>query len=421
MISSSKGKVLDSNPNFFETTKGRIFFIPYTQFYTENKNLGTNVYKQSYFKTENQKYDFVRICDYLYRIVRSEHHFYDIKGEYYRLKIFGIKLFSLLIGPEGKFFKIFNIKLPFKLKPNYDKLFSLLKQYVCFKTNLENCNIVNLFSFSGELNYLAHYMQDIPEIKDLPNKVFALSVYANRNILKMYGFSDPMVLVPYFFMRLGFCEEKIHQYHDGTVCNKFLDYQFANSWSKVQKEKPLTVYMTEYYNLSNYKCHMPIITDEEKTEVEKFLSEKQIPIPFVVINPISVNTAGYSLDFWQDLCNKLRDKGFYCLINADNDSEYNQIGTTCFLPHAQFRYLISKSSALIGLRSGLTAIVADVAPQIHAFIKKIGRNSVQDSLKYWSLKNNINANPDNIYEYDCDQYNEDELLNLVISNLTKSR
>lgn len=417
MISTSNDNVLDSNPNFFETTKGRIFFIPYSQHYTENKNLGTNVYKQSYFKTKNQKNDFVRIRDYLYGLVRSEHHFYDIKGEYFRLKIFGIKVFSLLIGPEGKFLKLLNIKLPFELKPNYDKLFSLLKQYVCFKTNLENCNIVNLFSFSGELNYLAHYMPDIPEIKDLPNKVFALSVYANRNILKMYGFSDPMVLVPYFFMRLGFCEEKIHQYQDGTVCNKFLDYQFANSWSKVQKEKPLTVYMTEYYNLSNYKCHMPIITDEDKKTVEDFLSLNKVNLPFFVINPISVNTDGFSMDFWKELCLRLKDKGYICLINADDKSEYRILGTTCFLPHAQFRYLVSKSEGLIGLRSGLTAIVADVATQIHAFIKKIGRNSVQDSLKYWPLRNNINVTSDKIYEYDCDKYNEEQLLDLVISNL----
>lgn len=417
MLKSFLKKIISPKTNFFSTTKGILFFIPFTQTYSENKNLGTNVYKQSYFKTENQKNDFVRIREYLSGVFRSEYHFYDIKGEYYRAKFLGLKIFSFEIGPEGKFLKILNVKLPFKLAPNYDKLFSLLKEYVCFKTNLNNCNIVNLFSFSGELNYLAHYMPEMPEIKDLPNKVFALSVYANRNILKMYGFTEPMVLVPYFFMRLGFCEEKIHHYSDGTICNKLLDYQFANSWSKVQKEKPLTVYMTEYYNLSLYKCHMPIITEEEKNDVKAFLSENKITSPFVVINPISVNTEGYSLEFWKDLCDRLKEKGYYCLINADEGSEYNQIGTTCFLPHAQFRYLISKSSGLIGLRSGLTAIVADVAPQIHAFVKKIGRNSVQDSLKYWSLKNNINVNSDKVYEYNCEQIDEEKLKELVLSKL----
>ena len=417
MDNTDRNKVKDSDKNFFETTSGKLLFIHYSQTYSENKNLGTNVYKQSYFKEDNKETDFVRIRNYLYGLIKSEFHFYDIKGEYYRLKLFGIKVFSYEIGPEGKFLKILSKKLPFKLKPNYEKLFDLLKQYVCFKTNLKTCNIVNLFSFSGELNYLAHYMEDIPEIRDLPDKVFAISVYANRNILRMYGFTEPMVLVPYFFMRLGFCKEKIHIYSDNTVCNKFLDYQFLSSWAKIQKQKPLTVFMTEYYNLSAYKCRMPVVTDEEKKAVENFLASNNVKLPFVVINPISVNTEGYSMDFWKKLCHRLNDRGYTCLINADDKSEYGELGTTCFLPHAQFRYLISKSEGLIGLRSGLTAIVADVAPQIHAFIKTIGRNSVQDSLKYWSLKNNINANPDNIFEYDCEVIDEKELLNLVISNL----
>lgn len=402
--------------NYFSTFKGYKFLLPFSQSYTENENLGTNVYKQTYYKTSNLEFSFVRRRVYLGGILSTEFNFYEIKGEYYKVNLLGFKLYSFDVGPEGKFIKIFNCKLPFHLSFNYKKLFCLLKEYACFKTGYQNCNLINIFSFSGEINYLAHFMKDMPECQK-DNLVFAVSAFSNRNILKMFEFYEPVVLVPYFFMRLGFCPDRIFDYGDGTSCNKLIDYQFFKQWEKVRENVPLIDFMNDYYKLELYSCRMPVITEEEKNEVDSFLETNQVTKPFIILNPISVNMQSFSFDFWKKLVESIHNKGYLCLINAETTSEYASLDLCCFFPHAQFRYLVSKCSALIGIRSGLLAIVADLAPQIHAFINPIGRNTSTQALKFWPLNKNIQAKAENIFEYECTSLSDEELINTVLDKL----
>ncbi len=405
-----------SEQNFFESTFGRFLGIPFSQHYEENANLGTNVYKQSYFRCENTRNSFLRQRKYLYGLVESEFYFYDIKGEYYKVKLLGIKVFSYVIGPEGKFCKILNVKLPKQLKPDYPKLFNLLKEYVAYKTGQAHSNIINLFCYSGEINYLGHFFHNIKEISSLDKRVFTITSYSCKDMLAMYKITDPVVLIPYFFMRLGFCDTKIFEYGDGTICNKFIDYQFFKSWEKVFDKCCEIDFINQYFKLDLSDCRMPCYSSADEDVVDSFLKANHVTLPFIIVNPASVSTAGLPLEFWQELCRELAAKGYVCIINAESDSQYACLGLCCFFSHAQFRYLASLAHAFIGLRSGLTATVVDLVT-IHAFIGNIGRNPSAKALNMWPLNKNIRANEEKIFEYDINKYSHEALIRTVLASL----
>ncbi len=351
-------------------------------------------------------------------LIKTEYDFSNIKGKYYKFYVLGFCLFFYDIGPEGKFLYIFRKKVK-ELSPNYSNLFYILKDYVEYKLNIKSFNPVITFCYTGELNHLCHFIHALDDINRLKNKVFIFYQSSNIQVLKMYKIKDPGVVVPEFFKRLGFCEQRHFLYKDATECYKFIDYQFFHHWDYLRTnfKTPIIDCLNDYYSLHKITPVSAPIPEEDKSFIEEYVSRTIGNSPFIIINSDTTCGCENNSYLWKKLIKTLQAKGYKCLLNADDDEEYTDVCEQCFFDYTKTRYLASLAYASIGTRSGFTAIISEDCKKLISFVRTIGRVNGECALAYWPLAKNFNAQDKEIHEINAEFLTDDQLISEIVSRL----
>ena len=160
--------------------------------------------------------------------------------------------------------------------------------------------------------------------------------------------------------------------------------------------------LIDTFGLDPAERREPEIRNEDKENVENLIKNKALGDRFVIVSPHAASNDSLSQWFWDELCVSLNTQGYAVFLNTQD----------CGLNLAAYRYMASKSKAVIGVRSGALDLSADVAPMTIAYYLPFRRRHTWDPIRASHIMNNFSLKRipgcelKQIHEYDVCQEGE---------------
>lgn len=186
---------------------------------------------------------------------------------------------------------------------------------------------------------------------------------------------------------------------------------FNNKFSK-GLGKPYPVEIMNMAGAEKYTYVKPNYNHKLITEVNSITGDLDIN-NFIYIIPEANSVYPLSDNFWNNICQNLRKKGYDIFINTKNG--VSNFGRTAKLNIAQASYLASLSKGIVAVRCGFLEIVsAHNIPQYVVYTPhRVNPVSASGMLKSSSLKHYPFVNIDNLLEFNIDEMDEDEILKQI--------
>lgn len=156
--------------------------------------------------------------------------------------------------------------------------------------------------------------------------------------------------------------------------------------------------------LHKNKVCVPPAKFSVREKIKKFCN-REFPGKKIVLVCPDANTCGaLEKRQWLDLCTRVRERGFSVFVNS-SDATFQPYTCNCFFTHEELLELARHSVAVIGLRSGLTEMLAAVG--IPSFIVYTGlpprgvleAMSAEQVLRGFTLTELPGLEKNNIHEY----------------------
>ena len=342
-------------------------------------------------------------------------------------RILGLKFMSCKFELGYPKIKLFNF---ITIKGSYQQtqaiLIPILLEYLNQNLELEYYDILPLYNRIGETYLTLHHIKAYNKKYNVKNPIFISCYEYYKSITNLFSFNIPFVKVPIIFKELYFVglstiEYKNMKYHELISHRYFIEFEkelqndkkskfYANLLSKINiNEKPQNIEFRQE-------------TIDNVNDKIKFLDIKQ---PFIFIIPSARSNDTMSEKFWEYLPLKLNNLGYDLFFNTIPYNVPNSAYKHCHLSLDEAKYMCTKASAIIGIRSGLMDLVLNKTSKIFCFYKKFKDRGIFPELdankvkETFTLKQLPEANEENIHEYNAEDMEEKEILDDVISNLIK--
>ena len=163
----------------------------------------------------------------------------------------------------------------------------------------------------------------------------------------------------------------------------------------------------------------PQTNEYVKESVSKYLNGWQISKPFVLLCPEATSLSPLPLAFWNDLCKKLHELGYYIIVNSVYENNRMQAEVTCNLPLDELFELSTRSKGIISMASGLGCLLCSAGIPISllytAFKHQKSGYTSSVCLDIYSVMHLNLSTSDSIREFDVDKEGLANTLSLVLS------
>lgn len=291
------------------------------------------------------------------------------------------------------------IKLLDDLYPQYDSYFMLA------------CNLGETFLF------LAHF----------------------KEILSKYNVNNPLIIVDK--KRMRDCCNIFTNLGIPNVLFEDCTSLFLNEYTEYKGKKYINLLNYDYFikyadfEISDKKRHYYDILKDKllltsapeiptlniTSEKVKQISQCLLNNRYIIICPEAVSIQGLDLRFWESLVNELEKIGYKIFFNVGNMGFYLKNTLTVFLTIDEIAQLAINCSLIIGLRSGLLEILSMVSKKTtiaiyNRYVDTLpNKMTPNEAMRGFSLKKLPNIDPNNIFEYNCEEYCQTELLYEIIT------
>ena len=193
---------------------------------------------------------------------------------------------------------------------------------------------------------------------------------------------------------------------------KYADFEISDKkrhYYDILKDKLLLTSAPEIPTLN--------ITSEKVKQISQCLLNNR----YIIICPEAVSIQGLDLRFWESLVNELEKIGYKIFFNVGNMGFYLKNTLTVFLTIDEIAQLAINCSLIIGLRSGLLEILSMVSKKTtiaiyNRYVDTLpNKMTPNEAMRGFSLKKLPNIDPNNIFEYNCEEYCQTELLYEIIT------
>lgn len=182
---------------------------------------------------------------------------------------------------------------------------------------------------------------------------------------------------------------------------------YAKGYSVPYPEK-----IKEMAKVDNYTYKAPIYSDEDIEYVNKI--ENLDLNNFVFIMPEANSILPLSETFWENVCNELRSKGYD--IFANTKCGVYPFAKSELLTIPQAMYLASLSKGFVSIRCGLLEVLSTIPVQKHVIYTphKFNNVSATNLINTSSLKDYPFIDKSNLYEYNTDEINEEQIIKEIV-------
>ena len=168
----------------------------------------------------------------------------------------------------------------------------------------------------------------------------------------------------------------------------------------------------------NVTTKEPIVSEETKESVLKKVKKIGLDInKFIFLCPESQSNESIEDNLWDNIIEQLNKKGYDVFSNIMIQRPEYGIAKTCFLTLEEAFYLASWSKGVIGLRSGIFELLANIKniPIVSVYTKFVQRGKLKEMasekvLTGFTLTKLPNVNVNNLFEYDINKISERDLL-----------
>ena len=278
-------------------------------------------------------------------------------------------------------------------------------------------------SRSGEFFLLMHHLREWLQKNNSSNYILIFSAKYHLNICKMFY---PEIRCAYIkninvpLISRGIKNIKTC-YKDKNIYVPTYERYFVDVENKIRdNDSHYYELLKSHLKLSNKTDHYSII-DSTKEKVAKIVNHF-LDNNFIFISPETLSNEPMEKDFWEDLCNIIRAKGYKIYCNAMNFQNLVPGCESMFLTYEESIELAKYAKGIIGMRSGFIECLSQNNTPMFVlytdFPKRQGFKRLASGkvLNGYSIKKLPYVNKDNLYEYDVNKYKKQELIITEIIN-----
>lgn len=332
----------------------------------------------------------------------------------FNFRLFGLPIFcSKLKGHYKKYYFLFVPILI--LKATREFLINFYDEIIDKFPNYDDYYV--FLSRSGEFFLLMHHLDEWLKKNKSSNFILIFSAKYHVNICKMFFPNVSCAYIKNINIPLVSKEIKAVKniYKNKNIYVPTCERYFVDVENKIRDNN------AHYYEL--LKLHLGLSEDTRHYSITTEAKEKACRIVqhflgnnFVFISPETLSNEPMEKDFWADMCNKIKSKGYNLYCNAMNF--YNLIPNceVMFLTYEESIELSKYAKCIIGMRSGfIECLSQNNIPMLVLytdFPKRQGfkRLASDKVLNGYSLKKLPYVNKDKIYEYDVNKYKKQEYI-----------
>lgn len=288
-------------------------------------------------------------------------------------------------------------------------------------------DIYFLASPSGELYLFLNTAQAIIKKYGSKRPLFIVDKPYKKDMCRMFQPDIPCVQEE-FPIALYLYEKHIHKINNMKFFLFFPTWYYVMAQDKLIKER-LSGKINYYdcildfveLNRKDNNFHLPIISLDAKKSLQEKIQKLGLNLDkFVFLSPEAISCLHYPQSFWVNLIKKLKELGYDVFLNIMNSNNNIEEAKTCFLSHEEVFALAQLSSGIIGLRSGMIEILSMINVPIHVLYTDMPKRvliepmDAENTLHAFTMKKLPGVNVDNIYEYDCNNITEENLLTTIL-------
>ena len=348
-------------------------------------------------------------------------------------RFLGIKYLTVTFLFGETSYNFFNIiKYVKQDKSKIKIILPVLVDYIKENLKTDTFDAICIFSHSGETFLSMYHMKEYIEKNQIKNPVFITNREYNTNITKMFFPEIPSIKIPNIFYGLYaqfFTISKIKDYSIRIYIPITHFIQFENSINN-SEAKHFYSEIIKTMNVSSEITALPVISEENKEDAEAKMKLIGLKKPFIYVCSDTLSSDTYNIRFWEKLhielfkLNQKINDGYDIFYNTLPSKSQNTYFKHCYLSFAQAKYVASQADIIIGVRSGLMDIIANTTSKIFCIYfpfykraKYLVDLNAEKVIQGFSLKQLPNVNPDNVYEYNTEQMQQDEIINEIISHI----
>ncbi len=336
-------------------------------------------------------------------------------------RVLGICVFRSKLRGSWKKYCLFGVPIWFK---NVNKSFSnKFLDNVCEKYGQYDDYYVFLCR-SGEFYLMMHHLKDYVKNNNSANFLLVFTSNYHLNICKMFYPHLPMAYIKKLQVpcisrniKKKYFEYKNHKFYVPVYEKYFQDVEDGVRDKNEHYYNCLKKQIGASDSLTNLKI------SEESISKVKLIASYILKNNFIFISPETLSNEPMEKDFWQNLCKKLQDEGYEIFYNVMFFSNLIPKVHSAFLTYEESIELAKHAKAIVGLRSGFLECLSASNTPLHAlytdFPKRSGFKPIESAkvLTGWCIKKLPNVNPDEIYEYDANLYDEDNLIDEIVNKI----
>lgn len=337
---------------------------------------------------------------------------YDIYSKTFKFKMLCFSIFKTRLKGSYKFW--YFLFIPIWIK-NVNKTF--LRDFLT-KVTKEYPSYEEYYIFlsrSGEFYLLMHHFAEWLQNNKSSNFLLVFTAKYHLNICKMFFPNIPMTyikkanvpLISRGVENISF-KYKNKKFYVPTYENYFADVENKIRDKNAHYYECLKKHLKFGNNIQHY--NISIKTQEKiKNIVKNILNNK-----FIFISPETLSNEPMEKDFWDNLCEKLKNQGYEVFCNSMDFKNLIKDSTSTFLTYEEAIELAKYATAIIGLRSGfLECLSQNNVPLIALYtdfpkrpgFKKLSSDKVKSG---YSISKLPNVNKNLLYELDVNKYTSDE-------------
>ncbi len=270
-------------------------------------------------------------------------------------------------------------------------------------------NIVFIRSGLGETYLLNIYLKQILESLniELENTCFIGLRDTFKEIFHQY---NPNVIYKKIDLNWDYlclsCDKQKYQYNGKNIyfyIEKNYIYNLMNNYKNSTNNTHFVSNICNFFNINKNSAqiakYVPSISERDKAIT--YLYKNNININnFIFISKNAISIENFSDAFWNDLEHYLKLKGYDIVYNQ------NEFSIT------EAKVIASYSKAIIALRSGFLETLSELDKKFYILNTALTMNNINAERikKLYSLKFYPNVKQENIFEYDNETMDENEIL-----------
>lgn len=261
----------------------------------------------------------------------------------------------------------------------------------------------------GEAYLLNFFIEDIIKKRKIKNPCFICHRKQYKELFSLFHPNIPFYYIDINLQKLFHLFEKRWTNYMGKKINinpstlKEVQILFNNYEKEIEK-RHYTEVIKKFNNVKKFNFKSPILTGEiKRTALEKIQNLDINNFIFII------NKANFVVpledNFWNNLTNQLREKGYDIYIN-DTD-----------LTFSEAFYIASLSKGIIGLRCGFSELLSTLDVPKHIIYTPCKHNNIQNLQEILTLEKYPFVNKETLFEYNALKTELQDISNKILGGI----